>query len=122
MTQDDVRVVVVDDDSDTRESMQALLEVVGYDVRTAGDAEEAMAVVAAHQPLCVILDLGLPEVTGAELTGQLRSLYGSELVIIVLTGSTRPEDQEAAELAGVDYVLHKPLDVARLERLLPPLK
>jgi len=119
MTKEDVRVVVVDDHADTRDAVQLLLELDGYNVRTAGDAAEAIAVVDEHQPLCVILDLGLPDVGGVELAGRLRTLHGTGTVIVVLTGSTRPEELEAAELAGADHVLHKPLDVASLRRLLP---
>jgi CheY-like chemotaxis protein len=122
MPKDDVRVVVVDDHIDTRDTVKQLLELDGYNVRVAGDAHEALVVVAEHHPLCVILDLGLPDIPGAELAQRLRALHGSGTVIIVLTGSTRAEDQEAAEAAGADFVLTKPLDVAVLRKMLPRIE
>lgn len=121
MPKDDVRVVVVDDHVDTRDTVKQLLDLDGYNVRVARDAREALVVIAEHKPLCVLLDLGLPDLPGAELAQRLRALHGSGTVIIVLTGSTRPEDQAAAEAAGADFVLHKPLDVAVLRKMLPPI-
>ena len=111
-------ILVVDDDPDVRDSLKALLELDGHQALTASCAQEAVAVIAAHQPICVILDLLMPGVGGAELAKRIRSENGSELVLLALTGSVRESDQEAAELSGVDYVLHKPLDVGRLRRLL----
>jgi DNA-binding response OmpR family regulator len=119
---DDVRAVIVEDHADTRDMVMRLLELDGYNVRGASDACEALAVIAAHQPVCVILDLNLPDGCGIELARQLRAIYGTGTVIIVLTGSSRPEDQDAVELAGADYVLHKPLNAALLRRMLPRIE
>lgn len=121
MAREDVRVVVVDDHADTCAAVKKLLELDGYNVRTAGTAREALAVIAEHRPVCVILDLGLPDAAGVDLARRLRSRDGTGTVIIVLTGSSRPDDQAAAEAAGADYVLHKPLDVAMLGKMLPPI-
>jgi CheY-like chemotaxis protein len=115
----DEAVLVVDDDDDCRDSLQELLERDGHFAMSASSADEAMSVIAAHQPLCVILDLGMPEVGGAELAQRIRSAYGTGIVLIVLTGSVEASDQDEAEQSGVDYVLHKPLDVDRLRRILP---
>ena len=112
-------ILVVDDDSDVRESLRALLELDGHLALTAACAEEAINVIALHQPICVILDLLMPGVGGVELARRIRSENGSDVVLLALTGSLRQSDQEAAELSGVDYVLHKPLDVDRLRRMLP---
>ncbi|MEO7008253.1 MAG: response regulator [Caldimonas sp.] len=121
MANDEVRVVVVDDDPDVRETMKELLELDGYRVRTASDSDDAMTAIAESEPLCVILDLELPTIGGVELARRIRALYGTGIVLIVLTGSSRPVDHHAAEAAGVDYVLEKPLDVKRLRRMLPPI-
>jgi DNA-binding response OmpR family regulator len=118
-TAEDVRVVVVDDEADFRDTIKTLLELDGYNVRTAADAEEALRVIDAHQPVCVILDLGLPGIDGIELTAQLRSRHDAGTVVIVVTGSTEPEDHAAVEIAGADFILTKPLDVASLTRMLP---
>jgi CheY-like chemotaxis protein len=118
---EEVRVVLVEDDPDVSEAVSALLEDDGYRVRCASTAEEAMGVIAEYQPVCVILDLGLPTVGGAELARRIRAEQGTGIVLIVLTGSVLASDQSAAEAAGVDYVLRKPLDVGLLRRMLPPL-
>jgi DNA-binding response OmpR family regulator len=118
---EDVPVVIVEDDPDAREALKALVELDGYRVHTAASAEQAKAVIAEHSPLCVILDLGLPDASGIDLAHSLRSTQGNALVVIAVTGSVAPEDQFAAEAAGVDYLLHKPLDIERFRRILQPL-
>ena len=116
---DDALVLIVDDEADARDALQAALEIDGYRVLSASTADEALALLATHAPVCVILDLLMPEVGGAELTRRIRAIHGTSVVLIALTGSTRPADETAAETAGIDYVLHKPLDVKRLRTMLP---
>lgn len=110
-------ILVVDDDADSRESLKVLLELDGHLAFTASGADEALSAIATHKPVCVILDLLMPCVDGAELARRIRSTHGNEIVLLVLTGSTCPSDQESAERSGVDYVFHKPLDVERLRRM-----
>jgi len=69
----------------------------------------------------VLLDLTLPDGSGIDVARRIRALYGDDVVLIVLTGTTNPADRTAAEDAGVDYVLTKPLDVSRLRVMLPRL-
>lgn len=118
---EDVPVVIVEDDPDAREALKALVELDGYRVQTAASAEQARAIIAQHPPLCVILDLGLPGESGIDLAQSLRATLGNTLVVIAVTGSVAPEDQLAAEAAGVDYLLHKPLDIDRFRSILQPL-
>jgi CheY-like chemotaxis protein len=119
MAKDDVRVVVVDDEPDAAEALQTLLELDGYNVKVAHDAIEAFDTIAAHAPHCVLLDLGLPEMDGCELARRLRERYGPELTLLAVTGWAREEDREQAELAGVDYVLLKPVQPEMLSRFFP---
>jgi two-component system CheB/CheR fusion protein len=118
---EDVPVVIVEDDPDACQALKALVELDGYRVHTAASAEQAKEVIAEHSPLCVILDLGLPGASGIDLAHSLRSTQGNSLVVIAVTGSVAPEDLHAAEEAGVDYLLHKPLDIDRFRRILQPL-
>jgi two-component system, chemotaxis family, CheB/CheR fusion protein len=118
---EDVPVVIVEDDPDACEALKALVELDGYRVHTAASAEQAKLVIAEHAPLCVILDLGLPGESGIDLAHSLRSTQGNALVVIAVTGSVAPEDLLAAEEAGVDYLLHKPLDIERFRSILQPL-
>jgi len=118
---EEVPVVIVEDDPDACEALKALVELDGYRVHTAASAEQAKLVIAEQSPLCVILDLGLPGASGIDLAQSLRLTQGNALVVIAVTGSVAPEDQLAAEAAGVDYLLHKPLDIERFRRILQPL-
>lgn len=116
---DDALVLIVDDEPDAREALKAALEIDGYRTLSASTADEALALMATHEPVCVILDLLMPGVGGTELTQRIRAAHGTAVVLIALTGSTRPADEAAAETAGIDYVLRKPLDIKRLRTILP---
>lgn len=118
---DEVEVLVVDDDQDTRETLAMLLMEYGYRVRLASDGASALAAVDEKPPVCVLLDLGLPGMNGIELARAIRAKHGPSMVLISLTGWANTERQDEAESAGVDFVLPKPLDLERFTRLLPPL-
>ena len=115
-----VRLVVVDDEIDACEALSAALELEGYDVRVATDADDAAATVAAHQPACVLLDLFMPGATGVTLARRLRDTYGDDLLLVMLTGFARREYETVARAAGVNHVLYKPVDIALLREFLPP--
>ena len=121
MRGEEVRVVLVDDDLDTCETLRELLTMDGYSVRIATTAKAAMAVVDEYQPICALLDLGLPDLDGCELTKRLRALHGSGLVLIAVTGRGDEKDHNLALEAGIDHVLCKPLALDTLRRFLPPL-
>lgn len=121
MRDEDVRVVLVDDDVDTCETLSELLKVDGYSVRFATTAQDAIAAVDEYQPVCALVDLGLPDLDGCELSKQLRAKYGPDLVLIAVTGRTGSQEQDQALEAGIDHVLSKPLSLERLRRFFPPL-
>jgi two-component system CheB/CheR fusion protein len=116
-----VPVVIVEDDPDACEALKALVELDGYRVHTAASAEQAKAAVAEHAPLCVILDLGLPGTSGSDLVQSLRAAPGQAVVLVALAGRDAREDPREAAAAGVDYLLHKPLDIERFRHILHPL-
>ena len=116
-----VSVVIVEDDPDACEALKALVELDGYRVHTAASAEQAKVAVAVHAPLCVILDLGLPGASGIDLVQSLRATQGHAVVLVALAGPFAREDPNDAEAAGVDYLLHKPLDIERFRHILHPL-
>jgi len=120
--EEEVQLLIVEDDDDALEALMAIVELDGYRAEGAGSAEEALDITAQRAPHCVVLDLGLPGVGGAELARQLRSRFGSGLVLIGVTGSTDADTLSAAEEAGVDYLLSKPLDIERFRRIVPPLR
>lgn len=120
MVREDIRVVLVDDDLDACESLCELLQDDGYSVRFATTAQDAIKAVDEYQPVCALLDLGLPDIDGVELSKHLRARYGADLVLIALTGRTGAQAHDEAMRAGIDHVLSKPLSVERLRRFFPP--
>lgn len=119
MADDDVRVVVVDDASDVAEAMSLALQLNGYHVRVAHDGLEALAVIDEHRPVCVLLDIDLPGLDGAELSRRLRERYGDEMVLVAMTGWDPKDPRVAETFIRVDHYLQKPVDPDEIRRLLP---
>lgn len=115
-------VLVVDDERDTADSLAQLLRLLGYRTLVAYDGDAAVAAVQEHHPAAVILDLHMPTMGGVAACARIRRQpQGKFIRLIALTGSTHPTDREAAELAGFDQFLVKPLMVGCLLQALPPL-
>ena len=115
-------VLVVDDQHDAADNIAQLLALVGYRTLVAYDGDTAVAAALARRPAAVILDLHMPMVGGIVAASRIRQQPGGEAVrLVALTGSTHPADREAAEIAGFDHFLVKPLMLAALLRVLPPL-
>lgn len=121
MAPETVKVLVVDDDRDSAVVLQQLLQLDGYAVLTADGGAEALPLVAREEPLCVLIDLNMPEMGGAELARHIRAQHGTALVLVAVTGVSDSEAMRVAELAGIDHVLPKPIDLARLRQILPPI-
>jgi DNA-binding NarL/FixJ family response regulator len=104
-------VLVVDDDPGFREFARALLERAGFAVLDAGEAEEALELVAARLPQLVLLDVQLPKVSGYELFRELRDRCGESLQIIFVSGvRTDSYDRVAGIMLGAEDYLVKPFD------------
>ena len=121
MSDDDVRVVVVDDVVDAAEALAATLELSGYKVWIATDGTAALALVEEHHPHCVLLDIGMPGMDGNELTRTLRTRYGDDIVLIAVTGREHDDERVSDTFARVDHYLQKPVDPDVLRKLLPPV-
>ena len=117
------RVLVVDDNLDSAESLAILLQMHGHDVRMAGDGPSALAAAREHRPELVLLDIGLPAgMDGYELAQRLRPEAGLErAVIVAVTGYGQEEDRRRTADAGFDDHLVKPVDMQKLWRLLAGL-
>ena len=116
------RVLVVDDDRDTAESMALLLSLGRLDVQTAYDGPTALETAQTFQPQIVLLDLGLPQMDGFEVASLLREQKGHQMVLIALTGYGQSEDRRRSREAGFDHHLVKPLDFDELKRLIHSLE
>lgn len=105
-------ILIVDDHPMNLELAQVLLETAGYDVRTAADADDAVAVLAGgFHPRLILMDIQLPGMDGLELTRRLRADPGTrDTIIIALTAYAMVGDEERMLAAGCDGYLSKPLD------------
>jgi PAS domain S-box-containing protein len=114
---DGVRVLVVDDEADTRELVKMTLKQYGATVAEAASAEEAMSTFRGFSPAAVIADIGMPGEDGYTLVRRLRSLpadQGGDVPAIALTAYARQQDREQALGAGFNLHLAKPVEPSEL--------
>jgi signal transduction histidine kinase/ActR/RegA family two-component response regulator len=105
-----IRVLVVDDNQDSVESLALLLGLEGYTVMTACNGVSALAEAVGFQPQVVLLDIGMPDMDGYEVARELRAREQTRsMTIIALTGYGQPEDRVRAEAAGFTDHLTKPV-------------
>ena len=107
-----VRVLVVDDERAIRRFLQVSLTTHGYTVFEATTGREALEAAVTHRPDIIILDLGLPDVEGIEVTHRLREW--TQTPIIILSVRDHETDKIAALDAGADDYLTKPFGVGEL--------
>jgi two-component system, OmpR family, KDP operon response regulator KdpE len=107
-----LRVLVVDDEHAIRRYLHAALNAQGYTVYDASNGQQALKAVVADKPDLVILDLGLPDLDGVEVTRRLREW--TQLPIIILSVREQEEDKIAALDAGADDYLTKPFSSGEL--------
>jgi two-component system, OmpR family, KDP operon response regulator KdpE len=112
MVKEGVRVLVVDDEQAIRRFLRAALDAHGYVVSDAAGGEDAIRAVIANRPDVVILDLGLPDLEGTEVTRRLREW--STIPIIILSVREQEADKIAALDAGADDYLTKPFGIGEL--------
>ena len=112
------RVLIVDDDADSRETLGMVVESWGHEVAQAIDGPTALSAMEWFTPEIVIVDLGLPGMDGVKVVEFIRKMDGYRAFVIALTGWTRPQDREDALRAGCSLFLLKPADLDQLERTL----
>ena len=108
-------ILIVDDNPANLKLARVVLSGAGYDVRTAGDAEEALAVLQGFRPRLILMDLQMPGMDGFALTRRLKadpSLRG--IVVLALTAYAMKGDEEKAIEAGCDGYVAKPIDTRGL--------
>ena len=105
------RCIIVDDHGDTRAGYAEFLSAFGFDVRTAADAEELRALLEEWLPDAIVLDLQLPRTDGWELTRELKGDARTRgIIIVVVSACVMPAERTAAETAGCDAFINKPVD------------
>ncbi len=112
MNEPRIRIVLIEDDPQIRRFLVAALEIHGYEPHEAATAAEGLRLVTARQPDMVIVDLGLPDLSGLDLIRRLREWYTRP--ILVLSARTREQDKVAALDGGADDYLTKPFGIEEL--------
>ncbi|MEO8605543.1 MAG: response regulator, partial [bacterium] len=116
------RILVVDDNRDSAESLSMLLELTGHQTSIAYDGPQAIDAAERVRPEVLLLDIGLPKLNGYEVARWIRAQpWGAGIVLIALTGWGQDEDRQKSRDAGFDAHLVKPVEYAALTALLAQL-
>lgn len=118
MIAQELDVLIVDDSRDTADSMAVLLNLMGLRAKAVYSARAALAAVDEEVPLCVILDVHMPDVGGLELVQTLRQKFGESLVLIAVTGLPKDDERAASVFALVDHHFQKPVSPEELAKVL----
>ncbi len=113
------RILVVDDNRDSAETMEMLLQLSGHTVRTAYDGPSALPAVMEFQPNIILLDLGLPGLTGYEVAQRVQQMtLRHRPLLVAMTGYGQQGDRQRTRAAGFDHHLVKPVDLEALQQIL----
>ena len=113
------RILVVDDNRDSAESLVMLLKLLKHETHIAYDGLEAVKTAATCKPDVILLDIGLPKLNGYEACRQIREQpWGRGMIVVALTGWGQEEDRQRSKEAGFDGHLVKPVDLGALTGLL----
>lgn len=105
------RVLIVDDNPQNADLMEAYLAASDYELRTATDGEQTLREVAAWQPDLILLDIMMPKLSGFEVCKRLRADPAThDIAIVMVTALDQPSDVERAVEAGTDDFLSKPIN------------
>jgi CheY-like chemotaxis protein len=117
------RVLIVDDNEDAAASLALLLGITGNETHMVHDGLEAIEAIERLRPDIVLLDIGLPKLSGHDVCRRVRQApWGRDIVLIALTGWGQEEDRRQSREAGFDGHLVKPVDHAALVELLRALE
>ena len=113
------RILVVDDNQDSADSLAMLLHMLGHEVKTANDGERALSAAAEFRPDVAILDIGLPTVNGYDLAKRIRAEpWARDVVLVALTGWGQEQHRRRSAESGFNHHLTKPVDFEVLQRIL----
>ena len=118
-----LRLVVADDDLDTVLTLMMVLRDEGYEVRGVSSPADVLSAINEFNPDAVLLDIGMPQLSGWELARRIRERLARRPLLIAISGQYKDgADKILAQIVGFDHYLVKPYDTAALLRLLAPLK
>jgi len=114
-----LKILVADDNRDAADSLAMLLELSGHEVNVAHCGGAALACAARQRPHVVILDIGMPDMSGYEVARKIRAERGgADMMLIAVTGWGHADDKARARAAGFNHHLTKPVDPDHVEQLL----
>ena len=114
-----LRILLVDDNADTADSLEMLLRVLGHDVRKAYDGSALLETALAYRPHVMLLDIGLPGLDGYQLASRIREQPTlQDVVLVALTGYGDESARQRSIEAGFHHHLTKPADLANLKQIL----
>jgi len=117
------RILVVDDDRDTANTLARLVSMFGYETRAIYDGQEAVMQAATLEPEMALIDIGMPDMDGYGIAKRIRQLPGgTHTILVAVTGWTRPDDKRQAYACGFDLHVAKPVDLPTLKGLLAILE
>ncbi len=119
----DMRILIVEDDPNAMEMLQAVLELEGHEVVVAASGRQGIELIDFQRPEIALVDIGLPDVDGYDLARQVRCNPENDGVYLVaLTGFGRPDDRRQALEAGFDAHVVKPVQLEKLAELFARLR
>lgn len=113
-----LRILIVDDDRDTAESLTMLLRRFGHDTLTVFQGRDARDSVSSYAPDVILLDLSMPGVDGFALAEHARRVAPGRTVLVAHTGHSEDDYRAKARRAGIEHYLVKPADPVYLQQLL----
>lgn len=112
-------ILIVDDNLDYSESLARLLEMLGYQATFVTDGKQAVTEFTQSRPRLVLLDIGLPDMSGYSVAKQIRDLDAEKATqVIAITGGNKVFDYGELDRCGFDGCLHKPVSISDLNRFL----
>ena len=114
-----LKVLVVEDNRDTADTMRMLLEAWGHEARMAHNGVAALEAAEEYRPDVVLLDIVLPKMHGNDVARSLRAKPWAETVpLIAITAWGQDADRQLSKAAGINHHLLKPVDPRKLQKLL----
>lgn len=114
-----LKIIIVDDNIDTADSLAILVEMMGHEVKTAYDGPEALALAAEYNPHIILMDIGLPTLSGYEVAIELRKqAMFKDTTLVAITGYGQESDRLLAADAGFNHHMIKPVNFDKVQEIL----
>jgi CheY-like chemotaxis protein len=118
-----LRVLVVDDNRDSADTLAMVLQLSGNETQVSYDGEQALRAYDSFRPDVMLLDIGMPTLSGHEICRRIRSKPGGKSVVMIAqTGWGQDEDRKMTQEAGFDHHMTKPVSTDAIMKILTGLK